>query len=243
MTTKKCRRCGNNIPADAHYCPYCGEWTDNSQVTTNFVDPDATQRIFASPPVAIQRQTRTPVILIIIIVLLALLLGGLVGFLMLRNGTNGTTNGHTTADSAIAVPIIPEKTTPETVYIAHPQRTESQSTTNEEISLTGSHTLYGDINGQYPVTARIHIGADGRITGKYAYNITLKRAGDKPESWIKLDGYTDGESFQMSQVCPGVEEPWDDIRGSIYIRGNRLHLDGSWWTEDSGEYTFNVSSR
>lgn len=50
-----------------------------------------------------------------------------------------------------------------------------------------SGTYKGTIN-EYPITFKIDYHSDGTVTGKYAYDSTLRRYGDVSSSWFKFDG-------------------------------------------------------
>ena len=111
---------------------------------------------------------------------------------------------------------------------------------NFDQALVGSFTLDGYINGEYPVTMRISVSSTGKVTGKYAYRITLEKYGDKPSSWIKIQGRINGNSVKLSQDCPGISEKWPPIDATILTDSSTVHLNGGW--HHNNYYSIDVES-
>ncbi len=49
-------------------------------------------------------------------------------------------------------------------------------------------SLSGKFDDKYPIRLKIQIGSNGSVSGRYAYESTLRNYGDKPSSWFLLDG-------------------------------------------------------
>lgn len=121
-----------------------------------------------------------------------------------------------------------------------PQRTEAEiadapvdaQSYNEasgSVAFAGSHSLSGLVDNEYPIRAHIVISPQGRVTGRYAYETTLRKYGDKSSSWIKIKGVLNGSEISLSQDCPGVNEPWPDIEGRFSYNGGDLSFKGEWY--------------
>lgn len=54
----------------------------------------------------------------------------------------------------------------------------------------------GSIN-KYPITMQLSIHADGTVTGKYAYDSTLRKYGDNKSSWFRIEG----DIFDSERDC------------------------------------------
>lgn len=86
---------------------------------------------------------------------------------------------------------------------------------NDNNSISGNYK--GFIN-EYPITMKLSIHADGSVTGKYAYDSTLRKYGDINSSWFRINGVVlESELMGLRRIvfrsyAPGsgnVFEYWD----------------------------------
>lgn len=78
---------------------------------------------------------------------------------------------------------------------------------------------------EYPIRLLVALNPNGSVVGKYAYESTLKRAGDKPSSWFKLNGMWNGvsdgpRSLHLTSTNPADNQPFEDITISIDEEGH-----------------------
>lgn len=98
----------------------------------------------------------------------------------------------------------------------------------EEIDLVKHYAIKTVISG-YPITVNLDITPEGIVTGKYAYDSTLKKYGDKPSSWFALNGNLYDEMILMEASHPdyGIFEQWNvRIEGegkTASIRGESIN--------------------
>lgn len=104
---------------------------------------------------------------------------------------------------------------------------------------TGIYAMTGLIDNEYPIRARITITSSGTVSGKYAYESTLRNNGDKSSSWITIKGKLSGSAISLSQVCPGATEPWPDIEGTFSEANGKLFFSGSWTHNNRHTITLN----
>ena len=102
-----------------------------------------------------------------------------------------TYDSEVVVDSEV-VEEVPEDSTPAEGGIA-----ESAKVIVEEqdviscAELNGGNTSYGTVthNGSdYPIRMEIKVSSSGKVTGRYAYETTLSKNGQKASSWFKLSG-------------------------------------------------------
>lgn len=74
----------------------------------------------------------------------------------------------------------------------------------------GNHKFTGKAEGKYPIVVYINVSSNGDVTGKMAYESTLKKYGDSSKHYIQLDGYFSGKSLHLAaEVDNGNSEDWD----------------------------------
>ena len=74
----------------------------------------------------------------------------------------------------------------------------------------GKYSIHTIISG-YPAIIELEIDDHGNVWGRYAYESTLKKNGNKSSSWISLSGSGRGDRIFMESSHPdyGVFENWD----------------------------------
>lgn len=130
-----------------------------------------------------------------IIYVLAASVLALVVFLFINLKTGG--DHVSTYDSEVAVDSevveeVPADSAPAEEGIAVPA---TESVEEQDViscaELNGGNTSYGTVthNGSdYPIRMEIKVSPSGKVTGRYAYETTLSKNGQKASSWFKLSG-------------------------------------------------------
>ena len=74
----------------------------------------------------------------------------------------------------------------------------------------GSHKFKGKAEGKWPIVVYLKVSRDGDVSGKMAYESTLKKYGDTPDHYMQLYGYFSGRSLHLSgEYSNGNTEEWD----------------------------------
>ena len=134
--------------------------------------------------------------MITIIVLLVLILvgGGVAAVLLLGDKNDKPKDQSTDKDS--------------TESVASKPATEAEEA--EEADPIKRYDISTIISG-YPIVVKLEISPEGKVIGKYAYQSTLKKAGDKPSSWFTLTGERQGNDLVLEASNPdyGNFERWE----------------------------------
>ncbi len=104
--------------------------------------------------------------------------------------------------------------------------TEDTPVTEEVVAVEASNPLYddgyyefsGNADGQYPVIYKLTFSTSGGqryVRGKYAYRSSLRKYGDRPESWFTLSGTIEGNSIYWSESTKGNPDYDGYFRGSL----------------------------
>ncbi len=109
----------------------------------------------------------------------------------------------------------------------------------------GSYHMTGYVSnekGEYPIAMNITINIDGTVSGRYNYDLTVKKYGDVPSSYIYLIGNVDHQgNIIMTSRMYGKEDPFENI--TLQFTKGKEYLDG--WLENCkthSRYSVSLSS-
>lgn len=79
-----------------------------------------------------------------------------------------------------------------------------------------------DEGNRYPVIFEYTLNDDGTVAGRYAYNSTLRKNGNKPSSWITIKGTYDRRlsetKMNLRSYLHGKTEPFESLNVSLTSR-------------------------
>lgn len=111
-------------------------------------------------------------------------------------------------------------------------------------SLAGSYTFHGKINNKYSIGIDMKIEPDGAITGCYWYESTLRQEGDKPSSFISIDGEVDDTgTVHMEAQKYGSSVPSEHWKGTLSGVKTLLFKGTMRATNTNHTYTFSATAR
>lgn len=153
--------------------------------------PVAPQPEYCEPP---KKSGKGMMITIIVLLVLILVGGGVAAVLLLGDKNDKPKDLSTAKDST------------ETVAA----KTAEEAEEAEEIDPIRHYDISTIISG-YPIVVKLEISPEGKVIGKYAYQSTLKKAGDKPSSWFSLSGECNGNDLVLEASNPdyGNFERWE----------------------------------
>lgn len=211
MALIKCPYCGANISDKAHRCPKCGKIQQPTnrqnlivEETNNVNDLNKTVEF---PEVQLvsddskQRKLRWLLILIgggLLIVILWLLFAKSYSSVQ-NNPAEGTTIAEETSEILMDTVVADDAYNTETTGSVEADVAEAVA--EEEASLIsdrnysmqqGEFALMGKINDKYLVKIWLTI-EDHKLSGKYCYTRTLEKYGDKPSTYIQINGAIDSD--------------------------------------------------
>ncbi len=153
--------------------------------------PVAPQPEYSVPP----KKSGKGIMITIIVLLVLILVGGGVAAVLLLGDKNDKPKDQSTAQDS-------------TESVASKPATEAEEA--EEIDPIKHYDISTIISG-YPIVVKLEISPEGKVIGKYAYQSTLKKAGDKPSSWFTLSGECNGNDLvlEASNTDYGNFERWE----------------------------------
>lgn len=153
--------------------------------------PVAPQPEYNEPP----KKSGKGMMITIIVLLVLILVGGGVAAVLLLGDKNDKPKDQSTAKDS-------------TESVASKPATEAEEA--EEIDPIKHYDISTIISG-YPIVVKLEISPEGKVIGKYAYQSTLKKAGDKPSSWFTLSGECNGNDLVLEASNPdyGNFERWE----------------------------------
>lgn len=104
-----------------------------------------------------------------------------------------------------------------------------------------AYTINTEISG-YPIRLILNIESDGTVTGKYAYESTLKKYGDEPSNWFTLRGWEYGDKIFLESYHPnyGVFESWEM---TLWENSENPKISGTLTNNNTGAIFFLGSSK
>ncbi len=237
---RTCSKCGRIIPKSADKCSFCGTpvitwWQLTQQAEDKIPDPSH-NTISQYPigennsPIPPKRNNKT-LLLLSILIGLVLILGGVLTWYLLSDNNHNTSQADidiqeeqydlTPESSADVITSEAEPTAAPVPAPAAPDRTY--------YGLGGSWTLQGTVKGKYPIGMKIKVADDGSVSGKYWYDITIRKYGDKPQNYFRIDGFLDtdgsGQLYCYEYGKPDVFETWDiDFSSDGYMNGSLTNM-------------------
>lgn len=153
--------------------------------------PVAPRPEYSEPP----KKSGKGMMITIIVLLVLILVGGGVAAVLLLGDKNDKPKDQSTAKDS-------------TESVASKPATEAEEA--EEIDPIKHYDISTIISG-YPIVVKLEISPEGKVIGKYAYQSTLKKAGDKPSSWFTLSGECNGNDLVLEASNPdyGNFERWE----------------------------------
>ena len=110
----------------------------------------------------------------------------------------------------------------------------------------GTYYMTGYVSndeGDYQIAMNITIDSDGKVQGRYNYDLTVKKYGDVPSSYFYLDGnVVDNEgNIVMTSRLYGKDEAFETIK--LRLSDDKKYLDGTLENCNShGRYTVALSA-
>ena len=74
----------------------------------------------------------------------------------------------------------------------------------------GNHKFKGKAEGKWPIVVYLNVSRSGDVSGKMAYESTLKKYGDTSDHYMQLNGYFSGRTLHLTgEYADGNGEEWD----------------------------------
>lgn len=226
-----CSRCGTKISDRARFCPVCGSPLHIPPVTPGQEPeprPTPPGRPMMTPPPRRSGARWVPWTII------GVCLTGLLVILAFWYADIDSPWGHPKpAEEEVEVeeaePISPEPVrsnyAPPQSDIARAVRESSEAVERpvEPAAKPSRIVCTGTVENEgktYPIRIMVALHPNGTAVGRYAYESTLRRAGDNPSSWFKLNGSWNGMSdgartINLTSINPADNQPFEDITISI----------------------------
>ena len=96
---------------------------------------------------------------------------------------------------------------------------EEFATVDDAFLEPGNYKMPGTIDGKYDITMWLMIDDNGEVKGRYCYDSTVRKYGDKPESYFYIKGYVDGSStLRLDTFMKGDDSKFENI--TLWFNGN-----------------------
>lgn len=224
-----CSHCGTKISDQAKFCPVCGTELHHPQAQPN--RPIQQGRQVPQRPVMVPPQKKSNTWIPWTITGICVV--GILIFLAFWYADIDSPWGHPDkveveeeTEDVVEVPeprpvsnYAPPQTTIAQVVEEVAETVTPQETTAKPMRFVCSGTVENE-GKEYPIRMLLSLNPNGSAVGKYAYESTLKRAGDKPSSWFRLNGIWNGTSdgpysLHLTSINPADNKQFEDVNISI----------------------------
>ena len=122
-----------------------------------------------------------------------------------------------------------------------PEKLESSQVSEETFMPRSEYDFSGYINNQYPITGHLNRDTDGNLSGYYYYNITMKKYGNRPSTYIRFSGNIDssGHIEMIASFHNGQAESW---YGNLNENELGFSFDGYFYGTDGTYFTASFSN-
>lgn len=169
------------------------------------------------------------IIITIIVAVVLLVAGGITAALILRDSSTAKNNAseNTTQSTEAASDSVSENIAEEPVFAeANPVK----------------HYSINTVMSGYPIIVKLDITPDGIVTGRYAYESTLRNYGDKPSSWFTLEGTASGNELIMDVSHPDYGNI-ERMEVTLTEEGDKATLNGVTTSYNTSRYFFVGSTK
>ncbi len=198
------------------------------------------------PPRQRRKKSHTGLIITLAIIGAVLLTGGIAAIILANMSDYKTEMAPMEADASYLDDSSDEVSDFQTDAEAEAQRLQEeaeaqvaamQAEAEAAVSSSSNPSGYYNIStvtSGYPIVIKLNVSPDGSVSGKYAYESTLRKYGDKPKSWFTISGTVGDDgviSMDITHPDYGLFEFWV---AKIYGSGSNATITGTMTNVNTG---------